>query len=98
MSAERVAFAKEVAEVERWWNSPRFARVKRPYTAAEVVAKRGTLPIQYASNAMAKKLYALLSNHAKRGTPSHTYGACVLRDGRDYSLADYRAIGLILFK
>ncbi|EEB88042.1 hypothetical protein MPER_14356, partial [Moniliophthora perniciosa FA553] len=55
--------------------SPRFARVKRPYTAAEVVAKRGTIPIQYPSNLMAKKLWNTLSEHAKRGTPSHTYGA-----------------------
>ncbi|KAG5352916.1 Isocitrate lyase [Termitomyces sp. T112] len=75
MSNERAAFAKEVAEVERWWKNPRFARVKRPYTAAEVVAKRGTLAIQYASNVMAKKLWALLNEHAQRGTPSHTYGA-----------------------
>ncbi|KAJ7857722.1 isocitrate lyase icl, partial [Mycena olivaceomarginata] len=49
-------------EVEKWWKNPRFARVKRPYTAAEVVAKRGTISIQY-------------PEHAKRGTPSHTYGA-----------------------
>ncbi|KAJ7459774.1 isocitrate lyase icl [Mycena latifolia] len=75
MSHERVAFAQEVAQVEQWWKSPRFARVKRPYTAAEVVAKRGTIPIQYPSNIQAKKLWSTLSEHAKRGTPSHTYGA-----------------------
>ncbi|KAJ6557400.1 isocitrate lyase icl, partial [Mycena vulgaris] len=63
------------AQVEQWWKSPRFARVKRPYTAAEVVAKRGTIPIQYPSNILAKKLWSTLSEHAKRGTPSHTYGA-----------------------
>lgn len=55
--------------------SPRFARVRRPYTAAQVVAKRGTIAIQYPSNLQAKKLWATLSEHAKRGTPSHTYGA-----------------------
>ncbi|KAG5648307.1 Isocitrate lyase [Asterophora parasitica] len=75
MSNERAAFAKEVADVERWWKSPRFARVKRPYTAAEVVAKRGTIAIQYPSNVQAKKLWSSLSEHHKRGTPSHTYGA-----------------------
>ncbi|KAJ7095945.1 isocitrate lyase icl [Mycena belliarum] len=75
MSQERAAFAHEVAQVEQWWKSPRFARVKRPYTAAEVVAKRGTIPIQYPSNVMAKKLWSTLDEHAKRGTPSHTYGA-----------------------
>ncbi|KAJ7212199.1 isocitrate lyase icl, partial [Mycena pura] len=78
MSRERAAFQQEVAQVEQWWKasaSPRFARVTRPYTAAEVVAKRGTLPIQYPSNVLARKLWSLLGEHAKRGTPSHTYGA-----------------------
>ncbi|KAI4525533.1 isocitrate lyase [Schizophyllum commune Loenen D] len=75
MSNERAAFAKEVAEVEQWWKSPRFERVKRPYTAADVVSKRGTLPIQYPSNVQGKKLWSILGEHAKRGTPSHTYGA-----------------------
>jgi len=75
MSAEKLAFEREVAELEQFWKQPRFARTKRPYTAAQVVSKRGTLPIQYPSDAMAKKLWALLENHAKAGTPSHTYGA-----------------------
>lgn len=75
MSSERARFAHEVAQVEQWWKNPRFARVKRPYTAADVVAKRGTLAIQYPSNVQGKKLWKLLSEHAKRGTPSHTYGA-----------------------
>ncbi|KAG7443139.1 isocitrate lyase icl [Guyanagaster necrorhizus] len=75
MSSERAAFAEEVRKVEEWWKSPRFARVTRPYTAAQVVAKRGTIPIQYPSNVQGKKLWKLLSEHAKRGTPSHTYGA-----------------------
>ncbi|KAG1829769.1 isocitrate lyase icl [Suillus variegatus] len=72
---ERSAFQTEVAEVERWFQSPRFARVKRPYTAAQVVAKRGSIPIKYPSEIQGKKLFALLSEHAKNGTPSHTYGA-----------------------
>ncbi|KAF9565709.1 isocitrate lyase icl [Agrocybe pediades] len=75
MASEKARFAEEVAQVEQWWKSPRFARVHRPYTAADVVSKRGTLPIQYPSNVQGKKLWALLSEHAKRGTPSHTYGA-----------------------
>ncbi|KAG1906473.1 isocitrate lyase icl [Suillus fuscotomentosus] len=74
-NTERSAFQTEVAEVERWFQSPRFARVKRPYTAAQVVAKRGSIPIKYPSEIQGKKLFALLSEHAKNGTPSHTYGA-----------------------
>ncbi|OCH94463.1 isocitrate lyase [Obba rivulosa] len=73
--SERSAFQAEVAAVEQWWKDPRFARVKRPYTAAEVVSKRGTLPITYPSDVLAKKLWASLSKHWKNKTPSHTYGA-----------------------
>ncbi|KAH9060504.1 isocitrate lyase [Lactarius vividus] len=75
MSSERTAFRAEVAEVERWWKSPRFAKTKRPYTAADVVSKRGTLPISYPANVVAKKAHALFTEHFKRRTPSHTYGA-----------------------
>ncbi|KAJ3731035.1 isocitrate lyase icl [Lentinula guzmanii] len=75
MSNERAAFEAEVKKVEQWWKSPRFARVTRPYTAADVASKRGTIKIEYPSNILAQKLFALLSEHAKRGTPSHTYGA-----------------------
>ena len=54
---------------------PRWAKTKRPYTAADVGSKRGTLPISYPSDVQAKKLFRLLSEHFKKGTPSHTYGA-----------------------
>ena len=54
---------------------PRFAGVKRPYTASQVVAKRGTLAINYPSDVQGKKLWKILTEHAKNGTPSHTYGA-----------------------
>jgi isocitrate lyase len=75
MSAEQRDFREQVAAVERWWGSPRFVRVKRPYTAEQVVSKRGTLPISYPSDAQAKKLFVLLEKHFQNGTPSHTYGA-----------------------
>jgi hypothetical protein len=55
--------------------SPRFARVKRSYTAEQVVSKRGTVSISYPSNIMAKKAFKLFSERFKSGTPSHTYGA-----------------------
>ncbi|KAG8800560.1 isocitrate lyase 1, partial [Serendipita sp. 399] len=75
MAAERDAFKQEVAAVEKWWKHSRFSGVKRPYTAEQVVSKRGTLPIQYPSDAQGKKLWALLEQHWKHKTPSHTYGA-----------------------
>lgn len=37
----------------------------RPYTAESVVAKRGSMKIEYASDTQAKKLFALLEEHAK---------------------------------
>jgi len=77
MSAEQQSFKKEVAAVESWWKHPRFAQVKRPYTAEQVVSKRGTLAIQYPSDAQGKKLWTLLSKHWAAKTPSHTYGAYV---------------------
>lgn len=55
--------------------SPRFARTKRPYTAAQVVSKRGTIKIEYPSNELGKKLWKTLEGHAARGSTSHTYGA-----------------------
>lgn len=54
---------------------PRFSQIKRPYTAAQVVSKRGTLPISYPSDVQAKKLFRILSERYSNGTPSHTYGA-----------------------
>lgn len=72
---ESKTFEHEVAEVEKWWKHPRFAQVTRPYTAAQVVAKRGTIDLKYPSDIQGKKLWTLLENHAKNGTPSHTYGA-----------------------
>ena len=57
--------------------SPRFARVKRPYTAEQVVSKRGTIPIQYPAGILGQKAWKLFDQRFKNGTPSHTYGALV---------------------
>jgi len=37
----------------------------RPYTAESVVSKRGLMKVEYASDQQAKKLFALLEQHAK---------------------------------
>ncbi|KNE62501.1 isocitrate lyase [Allomyces macrogynus ATCC 38327] len=75
INEEERRFQEEVAAVKKWWSSPRFARTTRPYTAEDVVAKRGTIHIEYPSNQQAKKLWALLQNHKRNGTASHTFGA-----------------------
>ncbi|KAI3617769.1 hypothetical protein CBS9595_003678 [Malassezia furfur] len=49
---------------------------ERPYTAKDIVSKRGTMPaIPPASSLMADKLFALLSEHAANRTVVHTLGA-----------------------
>jgi len=72
---EEQAYQAEIAEVEAWWKSPRFANVKRPYTAKDVASKRGTLKQSYPSDQMAKKFWNLVTEHQKAGTTSHTFGA-----------------------
>jgi len=57
---EDQAFAAEVEAVNRWWSDSRWRYTKRPFTAEQIVAKRGTLKIEYASNAMSKKLWKIL--------------------------------------
>ena len=42
------------------------------------MSKRGTMPISYPSDVQAQKLFRILSERFKNGTPSHTYGAYVL--------------------
>lgn len=61
--------------MKKWWASDRFKLVKRPYTAEQIVSKRGTLPTEYRSNAQAKKLWKLLQHNKKTGETSHTFGA-----------------------
>ncbi len=41
-------FDEEVADTRRWFTSPRFAEVKRLYSAREVVEQRGTIRADYA--------------------------------------------------
>ncbi|CAJ0628792.1 10864_t:CDS:2 [Entrophospora sp. SA101] len=72
---EQAAFEHEASEVERWWKSGRFAHIKRPYSAKEIVSKRGLLKQQYPSDTQAKKLWSLLNSHKKNKTASHTFGA-----------------------
>ncbi len=72
---EQCAFAAEVAAVKAWWATPRFAGATRPYSAEDVVSKRGTLQQSYASATQAKKLWRLLQAHKAARTCSFTYGA-----------------------
>ncbi|KAJ3193101.1 Isocitrate lyase [Irineochytrium annulatum] len=75
VAEEQRIFQDQVAQVKQWWQSDRFKLVTRPYTAEDVVSKRGTLNIEYPSNAQAKKLWSVLKNHHANKTASRTYGA-----------------------
>lgn len=59
-SMEDDLFAREVAEVKQWWSDPRWRYTKRPFTAEQIVSKRGNLKIEYPSNAQSKKLWKIL--------------------------------------
>lgn len=72
---EEGRFEAEVAEVQAWWNSERFRLTRRPYSARDVVALRGSLRQSYGSNEMAKKLWRTLKTHQANGTASRTFGA-----------------------
>ncbi|KAK4168097.1 isocitrate lyase [Cladorrhinum sp. PSN259] len=67
-------YAKEVAEVKKWWSDSRWRHTKRPFTAEQIVNKRGNLKIEYASNAQAKKLWKILENRFDSKDASYTYG------------------------
>lgn len=65
-------FAQEVEAVKRWWNDPRWRYTRRPFTAEQIVSKRGNLPIQYPSNAQSKKLWNILENRFKVDNTTYT--------------------------
>lgn len=70
--AEDALYDAQIKEVEAWWSSPRYAGIKRPYTAADVVSKRGTQTITYPSSIMATKLFNLIRERESKGEPIHT--------------------------
>jgi isocitrate lyase len=70
--AENELFEQQVQEVEAWWKTPRYEGIKRPYSAADVVSKRGSLQQTYPSSIMARKLFNLLNERAAEGKPVHT--------------------------
>ncbi|KAK5272443.1 mitochondrial 2-methylisocitrate lyase [Exophiala xenobiotica] len=73
--AEDLLFQQQVEDVKKWWASPRYKGIKRPYTPEDVVSKRGTLQQTYPSSIMARKLFNLLAERAAEGKPVHTMGA-----------------------
>ena len=65
LDREEHLFQTDVEAVKRWWSDPRWRFTKRPFTAEQIVAKRGNLKIDYPSNAQSKKLWGILEDRAK---------------------------------
>lgn len=62
---EEQIYLQEVADVKKWWSDTRWRFTKRPFTAEQIVAKRGNLKIEYPSNTQAKKLWGILEGRFK---------------------------------
>ena len=72
---ETQEFQQRVQELEAWFDTPRFAAIKRPYSASSVVSKQGShRPLPLPSELVANKLFNLLNEAAKDGRPLHTIG------------------------
>ncbi|CAF9915262.1 MAG: isocitrate lyase 1 [Heterodermia speciosa] len=67
-------YQEDVRAVKQWWSHSRWRHTKRPFTAEQIVAKRGNLKIQYPSNDMSKKLWEIVEARFKNGDASFTYG------------------------
>ncbi|KAI2465460.1 isocitrate lyase [Annulohypoxylon bovei var. microspora] len=74
-TAEDALYEQQIRDVETWWASPRYEGIKRPYTADDVVSKRGSQLQTYPSSLMARKFFNLVKERAAKGEPIHTMGA-----------------------
>ncbi|KAI2610503.1 isocitrate lyase [Hypoxylon sp. NC1633] len=74
-SAEDALYEQQIRDVEAWWTSSRYEGIRRPYTAADVVSKRGSQMQTYTSSLMARKLFNLIKEREAKGEPIHTMGA-----------------------
>ncbi|KAJ1336119.1 isocitrate lyase [Microdochium nivale] len=74
-AAEDALYDQQIKDVEAWWASPRYEGIKRPYTAADIVSKRGSQLQSYPSSVAARKLFNLIKAKSAKGEPIHTMGA-----------------------
>jgi isocitrate lyase len=66
---------QEAAEIEAWWSTDRYAEIKRPYSALDVVSLRGSIKESFAADEMSKKLWDTLVMCKATGQHSRTFGA-----------------------
>lgn len=73
---ETTLFKQRTAEMEEFFSQPRFASIKRTYSAADVASKQGSMPVlPLPGTLLANKLYTLFFKAAAEGRPVHTMGA-----------------------
>lgn len=53
-------FHTQVQELKSWWSDLRWRYTTRPFTAEQIVSKRGNLKIEYPGNVQSKRLWRLL--------------------------------------
>lgn len=71
-NVEDELFLKEVEAVKKWWSDSRWRHTKRPFTAEQIVSKRGHLKVEYPSNVQSKKLWNILEGRFKVGSSHAT--------------------------
>jgi isocitrate lyase len=76
--AEEAQYQKEVEEVKQWWTDSRWRYTKRPFTAEQIVAKRGNIKIQYPGNTLSKKLWQTIEGRFKVFQTLRTKSAKIL--------------------
>jgi isocitrate lyase len=65
LEIEEQKFQEDVEAVKKWWADSRWRYTKRPFTAEQIVAKRGNIKIQYPGNEMSKKLWNIVEERFK---------------------------------
>ena len=68
---EEQKYLQEVEDVKRWWTDSRWRYTKRPFTAEQIVQKRGNIKIEYPSNVQAKKLWRIVEDRFKVSLTPH---------------------------
>jgi len=73
IDTEEQKFQQEVEEAKKWWSNSRWRYTRRPFTAEEIVAKRGNIKIEYPSNELAKKLWEIVEQRFKVNHPKQPH-------------------------
>jgi isocitrate lyase len=65
LDQEERKYQDDIKAVKQWWSGSRWRYTKRPFTAEEIVAKRGNLKIEYPGNVQSKKLWQIMEGRFK---------------------------------